>query len=116
MHSVISIVRIIINEIRFMFLRISGATVISHGMCTSRLNNEWSVSKGSILEIGNHFSSLDRCRILVRGGKLIIGKDVGLNSNCIVACHSKIEICDGVEIGPNVCIYDHDHDFRCRGG
>lgn len=41
-----------------------------------------------------------------------IGDDVGMNSNVVIACHDSISIGSRVEIGPNVCIYDHEHDFR----
>jgi acetyltransferase-like isoleucine patch superfamily enzyme len=29
---------------------------------------------------------------------------------------NRIQIDEGVEFGPNVIIYDHDHDFRAVGG
>lgn len=50
------------------------------------------------------------------GGVLSIGNNVGINSNCVIACHEKISIGNEVGLGPNVCIYDHDHDFRAPGG
>jgi len=28
----------------------------------------------------------------------------------MIVAHERIEIGDGTTIGPNVCIYDHDHD------
>ena len=31
-------------------------------------------------------------------------------------CHNHIEIGEGVEFGPNVLVYDHDHDFRHPDG
>ena len=68
------------------------------------------------MNIGYHLSTQDHCRFLVRGGNLTIGDHVGLNSNCIVACHEEITIGDGTEIGPNTCIYDHDHDYKCDEG
>ena len=30
--------------------------------------------------------------------------------------YDTIKIGANVGIGPNVCIYDHDHDFRAEGG
>lgn len=42
-------------------------------------------------------------------GELYIGKNVFVNRNCNIVSLKKIEIRDGTTIGPNVCIYDHDH-------
>jgi acetyltransferase-like isoleucine patch superfamily enzyme len=56
-------------------------------------------------------------KIKVRNGaELSIGDNVRMNYNCILVSHEKIVIKDGVEFGPNVLIYDHDHDYRCEGG
>ncbi len=45
------------------------------------------------------------------GGNIHIGSAF-INRNCVIV--SKQEICIGnkVTIGPNVCIYDHDHNLR----
>ncbi len=49
------------------------------------------------------------------GGIIEIGKSVSINFNSIVACHKMIVIGNNVAIGPNVCIYDHDHKFNKNG-
>lgn len=52
-------------------------------------------------------------KIKVRtGGKLIIGDNVKINYNCFIICHDEIFIGDGTEFGPNVFLYDHDHDYK----
>ena len=38
-----------------------------------------------------------------------------INRNCSIVSQKHIVICDGVTIGPNVCVYDHDHDLQSRG-
>lgn len=43
-------------------------------------------------------------------GQIKIGNDCFINRNCMIVAHKKIEIGDGTTIGPNVSIYDHDHD------
>ncbi len=48
---------------------------------------------------------------VTNGGKMTIGSDVFLNQNCICICREEISIGDGCKIGPNVCMYDHDHRF-----
>ena len=80
-------------------------------------NTEISIDKGAELEIGNRFNMRGSARIRVReNGKLVIGNNVSLNINNVIACHESIEIGDDVQFSPNVQIYDHDHDFRAEGG
>lgn len=49
-------------------------------------------------------------------GNLTIGSHVCINSNCYIAAQQNVTIGDGCELGPNVIIVDHDHDFRAGGG
>lgn len=49
-------------------------------------------------------------------GKIHIGNDATFNYGCMLVSLKKIEIGAGVEFGPNVLVYDHDHDFRVKGG
>jgi acetyltransferase-like isoleucine patch superfamily enzyme len=110
---VTSVMYIIYNGIMFGGLKLSGKRIHVGKKCTSRIGNKVEISPKGVLKIGFHFSALKNCRFLVRDeGELCIGDNVGLNTNCIIACHQRIEIGDDVMIGPNVCIYDHDHDFR----
>ena len=70
-----------------------------------------------LLEIGKEFKMRDGAKIRVRKGAVcIIGKNVSINCNNMIACREHIEIGDNVEFSPNVQIYDHDHDFRAEGG
>jgi len=45
------------------------------------------------------------------GGKICIGDGVYINRNCNIVAKESITIGNGTTIGPNVCIYDHDHAF-----
>lgn len=49
------------------------------------------------------------------GGHISMGKGVTVNRNSIIISKEKIEIGEGSSIGPNVCIYDHDHYFDSNG-
>ncbi|MFI3620605.1 acyltransferase [Vagococcus fluvialis] len=49
--------------------------------------------------------------IKATNGNLLIEKNVFINRNCMVISHQSIIIGEGTTIGPNTCIYDHDHDF-----
>lgn len=45
------------------------------------------------------------------GGQIILEDDVTINRNSILVAREEIFIGQGSSIGPNVCIYDHDHVF-----
>lgn len=100
MGATTGILRVIGNSLKFCCLRIAGRDISCNGKCTSRMDSEFRVSRNGKLQIGYHFSPLSRCRFLVSGGELIIANNVGMNTNCIVACHEKIVTSNNVEFGP----------------
>lgn len=51
-----------------------------------------------------------------KGSELRIGKNSFLNHGCIFIAHERIIIGDNVQFGPNVLIYDHDHDYKKHNG
>lgn len=68
------------------------------------------IDAGKGLSVGKTFRTRRNVEINVRSGaKLVIGKDVFINSNSIITCRKNITIGDGTIIGPNVCIFDNDH-------
>lgn len=48
-------------------------------------------------------------------GRINLGKLVYFNRNCCVVCRNSITIGNNTTFGPNVCIYDHDHDMNNWG-
>ena len=48
-------------------------------------------------------------------GVIEIGRDVSINRNSIIVSKESIVIGNNTSIGPNVCIYDHDHDYDESG-
>lgn len=52
----------------------------------------------------------------INDGIIKIGQNVSLNYGCIIVAMHNISIGEGTEFGPNVLVYDHDHDFRAKGG
>ena len=80
-------------------------------------HTEITLDHGAELRIGNSFKMRDGAKIRVRKGAVCkLGKNVSVNSNNMIACHESIELGDDIQLGPNVQIYDHDHDFRVEGG
>lgn len=49
---------------------------------------------------------------LSEDAEVFIGKDTFLNDRCLINARKRITIGARVQIGQNVCMYDHDHDYR----
>ncbi|MFC0269951.1 acyltransferase [Metabacillus herbersteinensis] len=45
-------------------------------------------------------------------GELFLGDNVFINDNCTVNCVNQISIGRNTKIAPNVCINDHDHNYK----
>ena len=65
---------------------------------------------GGAIRIGRKAAVRKNAEIAATKGQIMIGNSCFINRNCMIVAHEKIEIGDGTTIGPNVCIYDHDHD------
>ena len=75
------------------------------------------VGKKSTLMFGKRVRVHSNSKIIsTAGGCLRIEDDCKFNYGCMVVSRQMIHIKKGVEFGPNVIIYDHDHDFRAKGG
>lgn len=78
---------------------------------------EITVEGKSELRIDRKLKMHNGAKIRVRkGGKLEIGKNFGMSNGCVVTAYDHIKIGDNVMLGPNVLIYDQDHDYRVEGG
>jgi len=74
------------------------------------------VGNNAVLSIGSGFTMRSNVALAVRdNANLSIGSSVFINRNTTIIARQSITIDDGVTIGPNVCIYDHDHDIYNRG-
>ena len=60
--------------------------------------------------IGKKSCIRNNSEVFADKGIIKIGDGCFINKNCLIVAHKKIIISNGVTIGPNVCIYDHDHD------
>jgi acetyltransferase-like isoleucine patch superfamily enzyme len=49
-------------------------------------------------------------------GELKIDDYVFINDNCNINCVNKVSIGKGTKIAPNVCINDHDHNYKKTNG
>lgn len=74
------------------------------------------MDKESKLTIGSKVVIESGTYIGVRtNAKVLLGKGSYINRNCMVVSHELIEIGEGVTIGPNCCLFDHDHNIYSRG-
>ena len=53
--------------------------------------------------------------IIEKNGNVEIGKNCFFNCNCSINSIKKIKIGDDCIFGENVCLYDHNHEFRKKG-
>ena len=71
------------------------------------------VDKSGVLSIDSGLRMKANAALTVRQhSSLYIEKNVFINRNTIIAVRKSVHISEGVTIGPNVCIYDHDHARR----
>jgi len=78
---------------------------------------ELDIGKNSMLLLKKAVRAHSGTKIRVRkNAKLIIGNNTAFNYGCIITCHHEITIGDRAIFGPNVLVYDHDHDFRTDEG
>jgi len=66
------------------------------------------------LEIGSVYLR-EYVKLNINGGKLIIGKNVFINSFSSINCQEKIVVGDNCLFGEGVRLYDHDHIFTLDG-
>lgn len=71
-------------------------------------NSSMSIKKGFIMQSNTNLAAVD-------GGIIDIGCNVFINYNSIIVARDKVNIGNNCAIGPNVCIYDHDHKFDKNG-
>lgn len=107
--------RALYNYIRFFKDKVKKNVFICGRQFIS-LGSKFEINTGATVSIASHMRTENGTYVAVRStGNLVIGKNVFMNRNCILVCREKIQIADNVTIGPNCCIYDHDHDLNQHG-
>jgi acetyltransferase-like isoleucine patch superfamily enzyme len=78
---------------------------------------EIEIDKSGALTLGRKIRIKSGSKIRVRSGaEVFIGDNTFFNHGCMVTSREKIVIGKDVQMGPNVLIYDHDHDFKKKDG
>lgn len=85
-----------------------------HGIkCIIPFNSHIRFSKNSLLICRKNIQLGEYCRIKIRkNATLKIGDDFFMNDGSQITCHKQIHIGNNVELGQNVLIFDHDHDYK----
>ena len=100
------------------FLRLNLLKIISCGKFNS--GQVQLISSATELELDKNSKIVLKGRVHEEKNVLISAKDGGkltcgnlyINRNSMIVCRESISIGDGTTIGPNVVIYDHDHDIQ----
>lgn len=80
-------------------------------------NTEVVIAEKGTIRLGRHVRAHRRAKLLAFGsGTLEVGSNTAFGNGVSINCMEKIVIGEGVQIGPDTKIYDHDHDFRVPGG
>ena len=104
------LIRIIITFFRFCIYKlINGRRFNCDWIQLVALNTEFKINRGGGMTITGK-NMIEKSTLLqADGGQIKLNQNY-INRNCTIVAHQCIEIGYGTTIGPNVCIYDHDHD------
>lgn len=86
-----------------------------YGVQISSLMCKFVQSDKGKIHIGNKSCILDNTLLDSCGGDITLSDNVFINRNCTIVSMIGINIDTHTSIGPNVCIYDHDHDLVNKG-
>ena len=74
------------------------------------------VGKGKLI-LGSRVTAHTGTKLKVLNkGKLVIDDKARFNYGCMVFCRESVHIHREVGFGPNVLMFDHDHDYRVHDG
>lgn len=113
-----NIISVIFSFTRFNILKvIYGKRFKFNGIQRFSPNTQLFVLKKGKIILGNKVRAHTGTRMkAISGGVIEIGDNSTFNYNCMIVALKSVKIGKGVEFGPNVLVYDHDHDFRAIGG
>lgn len=93
-----------------------GNGLVIRGIPRFSCKSDIRIRKNCRLELGDKSHITDHVTLRVAGrGKLVINSSSSISQQTVIVCHDNIQIGNNVMIGPNVTMYDHDHDFRAKG-
>ena len=105
---------VVISVFKLLLLKVwFGQRIHSHGLCLigerARIRIRGSQAQ---ITLGNKVDLRENCLLDAAGGCIELEECVFINRNATIVSKSKIQIGAHTAIGPNVVIYDHDHDYE----
>lgn len=102
----------------FTYIRLFCKKLIKGGKLNFKFSDVISLSadihirkKGKI-KFGHMVQICKNVEISANNGEIILEGNNYINRNCMIVSHKKIKIGKNTTIGPNVLIYDHDHNTK----
>ena len=94
----------------------SNSTIEATPFFNISLKTDIEIGANATLRIGRGVHTLKNALLSSLDNAILdIGDGVFINRNTIITAKKSIVIGKGVTIGPNTCIYDHDHDMANKG-
>lgn len=117
-RRVYNIISVVYSSARFAIMRlIHGRHFHFAGVQRFSPNTEVLISDNGTLHLGKRVRVHRRAKLSVfDNGFLEVGENTALGNGVTITCMERIILGEGVQIGPDTKIYDHDHDFRVPGG
>lgn len=117
-HQIGNVISVTYSAVRLSLMKlISGGRIKASLIERISPNVVIDIDSKSKLILGNRVRVHSGSRITAaQGGVIELGDNVRINNNCRIACRDRIVIEDGVEFGPGVLVYDHDHKFSAETG
>lgn len=101
---------VIISDLVLTLRRVIGCKVSFHMLSLVSPFASIKTSSGGKIKLGKKTAVRSNTELSANGGIVFLGNNCFVNKNCMIVAHEKIQIGNGVTIGPNTVIYDHDHD------
>ena len=118
-HAFNNIISVIYSFIKFCFIKIFHWKGFKYSLIERFSPNTdiYFLGENAKIVLGSKVRAHTLCRLRVVGkGQIYIGDNTTMNYGCMITSRNKIQIGQEVEFGPNVLLYDHDHDYKCKGG
>lgn len=105
------------NKILLFKLKVKCNNVHFNGLVLFDKDTKIVLGKNSELIVNDHLDCDGRCVIFVEdNAKLSIGKGCYFNEGTMISTKSSVSIGNGVKFGPNVKIFDNNHEFNKNDG
>ena len=120
MINVYTIYKIIIFMFKYLWIKLFhffdfSVLSIKTMMSRCRWSSEFNIIGKSKIKLGIIECATNTRLAATAGGYLEVGDHCYFNRNCTLNSRNSIIIGNRCTLGPNVCIFDHDHEFGRNG-